>query len=372
MSTSQQKQREWSPRLWGGADFFAWLRLLSRNRFAVQPKYWYIAVIVSIITLNNTVLRWLQSGLVRPPRQDGPPRPPIFVLGHWRTGTTLLHELIVLDERFTSPTTHQCFNPCHYLLSEDIFQKYLGFLLPTNRPMDRMATGWARPQEDEFALCLLGEPSTYSDIAFPNRPSLDPGALDLLSLTPLELKKWKQTLKRFVQGVSQAGGGRPVVLKSPPHTARIRHLLEIFPDARFIHIRRNPYTLYASTLKLWKSLAQKHGLQTPANDQLNEAKVFREFRIIYERLEQDRELVPEAQWYEIRYEDLVKDLVGSMEAIYTTMSLGEFSKVKPKLEAYAAANSNYETNKFELTEEQKQRITQHWGDLIARLGYSTV
>lgn len=364
------KPRDWAPRFWEGADFFAWLRLLARNRFAVEAPYWYIAAIVSFVSLNNTMLRWVQTGL-RTSRRTGVAELPLFVLGHWRTGTTLLHELLVLDPRWTSPTTHQCFNPCHYLMSEELFLKYLGFLLPSNRPMDRMVAGWARPQEDEFALALLGEPSTYADIAFPNRPTLDPGSLDLSSLTPPQLRHWKRTLKEFVEGVSQAGKGRPVVLKSPPHTARIRHLLDVFPGAKFIHIRRDPYTLYASTLNLWKSMAQKHGLQTPQSGPLQEEKVFREFRVIYERLFADQPLVPAGQWLDVRYEDLVQDLVGTMRQIYERLNLGNFAEVQPQLEAYAAANKNYETNKFQLSAEQRQRITECWGDLISRLGYST-
>src|SRR5262249_33511021 len=44
-------------------------------------------------------------------------RRPIFILGHWRSGTTLLHELLALDDRLLSPTTFQCFNPQRFLLT---------------------------------------------------------------------------------------------------------------------------------------------------------------------------------------------------------------------------------------------------------------
>jgi len=45
-------------------------------------------------------------------------RPPLFLVGHWRSGTTLLHELLCLDARYTYPTTHACMNPHHFVLSE--------------------------------------------------------------------------------------------------------------------------------------------------------------------------------------------------------------------------------------------------------------
>src|SRR5687768_18104609 len=45
------------------------------------------------------------------------------------------------------------------------------------------------------------------------------------------------------------------ILKSPPHTCRVPTLLRLFPDARFVHIVRDPYAVYPSTLHLWRILA---------------------------------------------------------------------------------------------------------------------
>ena len=98
---------------------------------------------------------------------------PVFIIGHWRTGTTLLHELLILDERHTFPNTYDCLVPNHFLLTESFFLRWMRFLMPAHRPMDNMAAGWDRPQEDEFALCMLGQPSPYLTIAFPNRPPQD-------------------------------------------------------------------------------------------------------------------------------------------------------------------------------------------------------
>jgi hypothetical protein len=364
-----RKPRDWSPRFWEGSDFFAWLRLLWRNRFAVEPPYWYIAAIVTGMSLNNTVLRWLQQGRYGRRIDVAPVSPgPIFVVGHWRTGTTLLHELLILDERFTSPNTAQCFMPCHFLLSEDFFKRFLWFLMPEKRPMDNMAAGWDRPQEDEFALCLLGQPSTYADVAFPNRPPLDPGALDLSSLTPRELATWKRTLRRFVQGLALRDPRR-LVLKSPPHTARIPVLLELFPDARFVHIKRDPYTLFASTVNLWLSMGRRHGFQTPRGRPALEEKVFREFRVIYERLFAAIPRIPTGRFCEVRYEDLTTDLVGTMRAVYDGLELGGFEAVRPRLEEYSARSKGYETNRYQVTDEVRAKVKARWGDLIERLGY---
>src|SRR5437762_2297554 len=118
--------REWAPRIWQGCDLFAWLRLLVRNRCAVGLAYLYIAVIATLASFFNTLLRYLQDGLLG----DGPSRTPLrhaplFIIGHWRTGTTLLHELLILDPRHNFPTTFQCLCPDHFLLTERVLSRLL-------------------------------------------------------------------------------------------------------------------------------------------------------------------------------------------------------------------------------------------------------
>ncbi|MFO0851424.1 MAG: sulfotransferase [Gemmataceae bacterium] len=368
MPDAAKKPRDWSPRLWEGSDFFAWLKLLTRNRFAVEWPYLYIAGIVSAKSFLNTGLKWCQERQYADQLRHVTPPAPLFVLGHWRTGTTLLHELLIRDPQFTYPTSQHCLEPCHFLLSEAFYRKYLGFLLPGKRPMDNMPFGWDNPQEDEFALCLLGEPSTYTDVAFPNRPALHPGSLDLSGLSPKELAKWKRTLLRFVK-LEAIRDPRPLVLKSPPHTARIPELLELFPDARFVHIKRDPYTLFASTVNLWTAMGRKHGFQTPRNRPAVEAKVFREFRVVYERFLATKEMIPTGRFVEVKYEELVTDLVGGVERVYAGLGLPGFEAARPGLERYVAASKGYETNKYTLTDDQRRQIADRWGDLIAKLDY---
>jgi hypothetical protein len=360
--------RRWSPRFFQGTDTIAWAKLLVRNRFAVHPKYWYIAGIISITSTINLVLRSIQNGMYgRELSHVRIDKEPIFVIGHWRTGTTLLHELLIQDPQFNYPDFFACFNPNHRLLTERFFKTYATFLAPEQRPMDNMAAGWDRPQEDEFALCLLGLPSTYADIAFPNHPPMYPGSLDLSGLSPGELKRWKQTFRHFLQTL-MFRDSRRLVLKSPPHTARIPVLLEMFPDARFVHIVRDPYVVFPSTVNLWKSLARSHCLQTPNHDEVEE-KVLREYRIIYDRLEEARPLLRPGRFHEVRYEKLIADPIGELGKVYSALELKGFDTARPRLEQYLRQTTGYETNKYAITDEQRAKIEERWGDVIERYGY---
>ncbi|MDY3562709.1 sulfotransferase [Gemmata sp. JC673] len=362
------RKREWAPRLWEGCDLFTWLRLLKDNGYAVQPPYWYIAAIVSANSVTNTVLRWCLNAAHGARVRETKLEAPIFVIGHWRTGTTLLHELLIRDTRFGFPDMQDCFNPQHALLTNQLFKRYASWLLPDKRPMDNMPFGWERPQEDEFALALLGLPSTYTDFAFPDREPKDRGALDLSGLTPKQLTHWKRVFVRFLQEVTVRIGGKRLVLKSPPHTARIPVLLDVFPDAKFVHIVRDPRAVFPSTVNLWKTLARGHGLQRPRFPGLEE-KVLREFRVIYDRLEEARPLFKPGQFAELRYEELVREPVTALEQVYTTLEIDGYETVRPKIEEYQRQNANYERNKFLLTDAQQALIADRWGDVIRRYGY---
>jgi hypothetical protein len=365
---AKRPSRRWAPRFVQGTDAVTWARLLWRNRFRVHPKYWYIAGIVSVTSTMNLVLRWMQNGLhgreLARTRFD---KQPLFVIGHWRTGTTLLHELLIQDPQFNCPDFLECFNPNHHIISGRFFKSYANWMAPQQRPMDNMAAGWDRPQEDEFALCLLGLPSTYIDLAFPRGAPMYPGSLDLSGLSPAELARWKRTFLHFLRTVSFRDDRR-LVLKSPPHTARVPALLDVFPDARFVHIVRDPYVVFPSTVNLWKSLTARHCLQKPAGVDYEE-KVYREFRVIYDRLEEARPLFRPGRFHELRYEELVKDPVGELRKVYAALELDGFDAALPRLQSYLKLTDGYETNKYTVTPEQRAEIRRRWGDVIERYGY---
>jgi len=367
-SPKTSRKQEWSPHMWEGCHFVAWARLLVRNRFAVGLPYWWIAIIITFVSFCHTLLSILQNCWYGPQIRRTPiSQAPIFIIGHWRTGTTLLHEYLILDERHNFANTYQCLDPTHCLLTEDFFTRFVGFLTPSHRPMDNMKAGWTRPQEDEFALCMLGLPSPYLTLAFPNRPPQYPEYLDLEGLSRPELANWKRTFFHFLQVLTFKNPKR-LVLKSPPHSCRIKTLLKMFPDARFVHIMRDPYVVFPSTVNLWKSLYRKHGLQTPSFAGLEEY-VFSTFTRLYRKMEHGIPLIPRGRFHQVHYEDLVADPIGEMEKLYERLDLGGFEEYVPRLKEYLADNSGYETNRYQLDPRQRAEITRRWGDVIRRYGY---
>lgn len=347
----------------------AWCKLVRLGRFRIHPSRIPMVVAVSFATPVNAALGWLQRLIWgRRLRSSTLHSPPIFIIGHWRSGTTLLHELLVLDERLSSPSTYQCFAPHHFLLTEWFFRRFCTWLLPGQRPMDNMAAGWDRPQEDEFALVNLGLPSPYRRLAYPNLPPPDTEYLDTESLPAEQRARWSQTLTKFLQAVSYRNE-RPLVVKSPTHTGRVATLAEAFPGAKFIHITRDPRALFPSTVRLWNSLDEVQSLQKPDGQQ-TEAYVLDCLEQMYRAFHRQRDAVEPGNLIDIRYEDLIADPVGQVERIYRELRLGDFAHVQETLTRWAeTAHRDYKTNQHRLPAEQDALIRQRWSEYFERYGY---
>jgi omega-hydroxy-beta-dihydromenaquinone-9 sulfotransferase len=362
----------WAPRFWHGMTLGTWLPLLARNHFAVSPNRLPIAASITATSVLNSFASVFDHLMFSyRSRATRLKEPPLFVLGHWRSGTTMLHEMLILDPRHTYPTTYQCFEPNHFLWTEWFVAPLTRWMLPPTRPMDNMATGWDKPQEDEFALCNLGVPSPYLAWAFPNHGPVGDEYLDLVSLPQADRERWKTSWRKFVLRVASICNRR-VVLKSPTHTARVRTILEVFPDAKFIHIVRDPIVLFASTVRLWKSLSQAEGMQTPQGKEWDwiERHVFDTFVRMYERFEQDRELVPPGHLVDVHYEQLVANPVEVMQQIYSQLDLRDFASVKPAIAEYARQKSDYRPNKHAISPELAERIRHRWAPYFERYGYA--
>jgi hypothetical protein len=360
-------------KIWLGGNFLGWLRMLAHNRFDVGVRRIPRIVAMTFVILLGSLSHGLQELIWnRRVRRTEIKQAPLFIIGHWRSGTTWLHELLALDDRFTYPTTYVCFNPNRFLLTERFDAHWLGFLfkalLPEQRPFDNMAMGWERPQEDEFALCNLGLPSPYQKIAFPNRNPC-PEYFSLEDVPSRELQRWKDGFVKFLKQLTIRNPKR-ILLKSPTHTYRIKVLLELFPDAQFVHIVRDPYTLFLSTMHLWKSLYEAQGLQEPKYDDLEDY-VFENFLHMFQKIEEARPLLHAPRFHELRYEDLVQDPVGQLRKLYDQLELSGFERMLPKLKQYLEETNDYRTNRYDLTPELREEITRRWGQVIERYGYAS-
>jgi len=360
--------KPWTPKFWLGMKCSAWLHIIARNHFAIAPHRIPMAALLSTLgpfhwsmahVQRQRFGRGIRAADIHPQQ--------VFILGHWRTGTTLLHELLTLDNRFAFPDTYACFAPNHFLVTRPFITPWLKRLMPKIRPTDNMTTGFDHPQEDEFALCNMGVPSPYLDMIFPNRPNVHDSYYSLEALSIDAREKWKDAYLHFLKSLSFRNP-KPLILKSPYHMCRLPVLLELFPDARFIHITRDPYKVFPSTLLLWKRLYQNQSLQTPRYTNL-EKNILDRFTMMYTAFEQQRQRIDTGNCIDVRYEDLVAEPVNTLKNIYRHLGLGPFDSVQDVVMHYLDQNNEYQPNHFTLTPQQHDAVTQYWQPLMEKYDY---
>ena len=360
MSVGQAFAGRWLISNLMGLTLDRWFAVLADNGFAIGPRYWSRAAVISLLSLFNSAASVVERVRYGPAVAAADPLPPIFILGHWRSGTTLLHNLLALDERFAAPNLFETMFPNGFMVTERWQSALWSRLVPDTRLIDNMKLGTDMPQEDELALAILTGHSPYMGHSFPQRWAHYMRYLDFRDVDPAERKEWQSGLLAFVRKLTVHRGRCPLLLKSPPHTARIPLLLELFPDARFIHIHRNPYRVFQSNLHMLTEglpLAKMQSGDLPEPEEF----VIERYNRLHDAYFADRDLIPEGRLADIRFETLAADPVGTMEGVYRTLDLGAFEPVRPVLEAEQTQMRGYAQNRYRpLTDQTRARLAQAW------------
>jgi omega-hydroxy-beta-dihydromenaquinone-9 sulfotransferase len=356
------------PGLLGGLTLGAWLKLLAENRFAVAPSRLPRALSITFQSGQNSIFHLVERLRFGPAVKLVTVPPPSFVLGHWRNGTTHLHNLLTVDNRFAFPNTYQVLFPLTFLTTEKMSSGLIDFFMPKRRPMDNVAWNIKSPQEDEFALCVASRMSPCMGWLFPKRREHYDRYLTFEGVSQPEIERWKDAFVAFLQKLTWMSG-RPLILKSPPHTARIKLLLEMFPEARFVHIHRNPYAVFPSSRKTFLVSSEMNGLQPPRTHDLDDS-IFRQYRTMYDAFFAERSLIPSGHYHEVAFEQLESNPVGEVARLYESLSLPDFAYVEPSLRRYLDSVAGYEKNAFPaLSDELRQRIAEEWQTCFTEWGY---
>ena len=225
------------------------------------------------------------------------------------------------------------------------------------------------PQEEGFALCNYNPFSFYNFWFFPKqtREYCDKYLL-MNGFTAEERAEWKRDYLTLIKKALLNTNGMRFISKNPPHTANIPLLLEMFPNARFIHIYRNPLTVFPSTLNFFRQVIPSVALQEISNEEL-EDNIFYVYEKMMNKYEEDKTMIPSQNLIEIRYEDFEKAPLSELEKIYDQLSLPGFEASRQRFEAYIASQQEFQANNHQLSQPEIERIVHQWRFFMNRLGY---
>jgi hypothetical protein len=352
-----------------------YLRLLRRNRFAVHPARLPMALIVGSMSVFNSFWSMANSAVLGSRIQRTViERPPIFIIGHWRTGTTLLHELLACNPQFAFASNYDCFVPHHFPLTKHLFSPLINLFMPGRRPMDDMMIDAKAPQEDEFALCGLGAPTPYFRMAFPNRPPVEIDTIDLRKVPLDTVERFRTALDYFFKSLTYHYGGRRLILKSPPHTGRIELLSQWYPGAKFIHLSRHPFALFDSTVRLWRSLDQIQGFQIPKySARALEDYVLDVLQRMYAAYFAQRDSIPSDNLVELKFEELIAAPESVIERVYDSLELGPVEPiVRKNLATYLYQRQSVKPKSNRSDASAEERVKKEWAVYFEAFGYEPI
>ncbi len=296
--------------------------------------------------------------------------PPVFILGHWRSGTTFMHNVFSCDKHFGYNTTYQTVFPHLMMFGQSFFKKNMAWLMPDKRPTDNMELAVDLPQEEEFALGNMMPYTYYNFWFFPKyMQEYCDRFLTFERITPEELRVFEEVFTKLIKISLWNTHGTQFLSKNPPHTGRVREIVKMFPDAKFIYLMRNPYTVFESTRSFFTTTIQPLKLENITNEEL-ESNILTVYTKLYNKYRADRELIPKGNLVEVKFEDYEADAFGMTRQIYGDLGLPGFKEAEKAILAYTEKKKGYKKNSYKYNDRTLQLVKDNWGYVLKEWGYS--
>lgn len=351
-----------------GATSKTLVRLAVQHKFQISPRYiprflghFFMGIFNSILAIPD--LFYCDKGL---------PKNVVFIMGHYRCGTTHLLNLMAADGNLIPPTTYQTVFPSSFLFTERWLGPVLDKVGPGVRAMDNMAMRMNSPQEEEIAMAALGAPTPYLIAHFPISGAHYEKSLTFEDASKKQLNEWKKKHSKFVRKlVKKHGNDAVILLKSPANTARIPVLLEMYPTAKFVHIHREPYKTIQSSIHLYNVWYEMANFQSI--DELKKRRnetVFDAYETINRRWMEDRLLIPAERQISVSFKDVQANPIATIQKIYTHLG---YQLDQEKLKNYLESIKKYEKNNYEpLDTALIQAINDRFDFVFDAFGYEQI
>lgn len=335
-------------------------------------KFLIRTILTLLINLINWPFRVYEKLLINKKyKREKLKNAPIFILGHWRSGTTHLHNILCQDPRMGYTTTYQSVFPDTLFnkAGKFLFKGFARILIPGTRKGDNVVLGMNLPQEEEFALGDKTPVCFYYYWMFPRSlKSFYDSFVRFEGLKNSQIKLWEEDYKLLISKAVKNTEGEYFLSKNPPNTGRVKKLLEMFPDARFIHIHRNPVEVYLSTHNFFHKMLPHLQLQSIEDDELD-ALIFDLYEDIMKDYLEQRNHIPENQLVEVGFTELEASPRECIENIYKELKLSGFEDSAHLFDAYLDKMKTYQKNKHFITKELLHKIESKWGFAMKEWNY---
>ncbi len=347
-----------------------WVKLLIENKGVSRSNLWLAIKItlISIISSPFQILDRILVAILKPfVKQD---KEPVFIIGHWRSGTTYLHYLMAKDKRFGYLSLYQAFLPNISTIGGRFIKMILKPLVPGKRPQDNIEVDIDLPAEEENAISTFSFESASHSFWFPKNESYYDSYSLFDNVTEQQRSKWQVSYKRLMTKIALDFPGKKPLIKNPHNSGRVKELLALYPNAKFIHIYRNPFKVLPSTYLMYDMVVKTQFLQDFSQEELHD-KIFYYYKSSMQNLLRDIKLIPKQNLYKLKYEEFELNPLSELEAIYKQFGLDHFEEALPDFTAYVNEKKVYTKNNHSSSPIDQQRILTECNFAFTELGYST-
>jgi hypothetical protein len=346
------------------------LRLLAENHFRVSPRYLprltYSMVLASVITPFYIRERLKYDKKIQETQIT---KDPLFIIGHWRCGSTLMHNILSRDPQFGYFSTFQAYIPTVYISGEKLFKPLVASSIPKKRPMDDGDMDADLPQEDQYAVGAVSPYSYYHGWCFPRNMAQYFDYVCMAGASAQTVEDWKRTYLSMLKKATLYYKGKQLLLKNQDNTGKIPQLLELFPDARFIYLYRSPYELYMSMMKFMRTVIPRYCIQTPPPLEQVEDLMMKLYAQMTKKYLTDKALIPDGHLAEVRYENFVQQPMRTVHSLYKNLEMQGYDNAQAAFKAYIATQKSIHTDQYTFTDSVLKKVENHWGFALKEYEY---
>ena len=352
-----------------GSDLRTLLTLFLKNGFGRYPFHFIALVSVALLRWPfSTYEQWRVSHYPND-SLNAEQKPPIFILGHWRSGTTFLYNVLSRSPQFAYLKPIATGLPWDFLTIGKALEPLLHKALPEGRFIDNVPVKPDSPQEDEIALASMQTLSFYHGLYFPKRfVEYFNAGIFLEGASPREIRRWEQTLSHFYKKLHIQDPGKQLLIKNPVYTARVAQLRKLYPNAKFIHIYRNPYRVFQSTENFYRKLFPEIAFQSFYQVPIREV-ILSSYPKMIDALYKDVANLPKDRFIEFKFETFEADPIAQLHTIYDQLNLSNWDTDKLHFQAYLSEQKNYKKNQYAFSQESVELVGDRWQPFLSRWQY---
>ena len=342
---------------------------IAENRKDICKRYYPQILISGISSLLLTPFVCAENLLCRKAVYSSAVKSPLFVLGHWRCGTTLLYFLLAQDKQFGFINPLMTFTMNFYHILRWFFKPTIAAHVQDERPMDNLKNSMSLPLEEYISFSTRNADSVYPLNFFPQLFIRYNKNAFVDQFSEKKRENWKKSYDYFLRKVTALNDGKSLLLKSPDNTARVRLLKEMYPDAKFVNIYRDPYTVIRSTLHLYDKMMSHWSLEEIPPEETMEDWIIEIFKMMYEAYFKEIQALPPHSLFEIKFEEFENDPLPILKNMYAELELDGFDEALPSIKAYWESLAGYQKNKFEYSERLIKKVNDSLAFYFEHYGY---